>query len=82
LRIATLNGIILEEVPVSAFAEVSGLGSGVAVVPLGWMAPENENLLVAVYNASTDQSALVYVDVNAQKLTPFGSGIFAGFAYP
>jgi hypothetical protein len=82
LRIATLNGIILEEYPVSAFADVSGLGADVAVVPLGWMAPENENLLVAVYSASTDQSALVYVDVNAQKLTPLVKGIFAGFAYP
>jgi hypothetical protein len=36
-----------------------------------------------VYNASTDRSALVYLDVNANKLTPFvSSGLFAGFAYP
>ena len=83
LRIATLNGIILEEFPVSAFAEVSGLGANIVIVPLGWMSPENENLLVAVIGASTDQSALVYVDVNGGKLTPLlANGVFAGFAYP
>jgi hypothetical protein len=83
LRMATLNGNVIAEYPLSTFVQAAGLGEKIGVVPVGWMSPDNENLVVAVFSASTDQSALVYVDVNAGKITPFVSnGTFAGFAYP
>ena len=82
LRVTTPDGVYAAEYSLPAFAGPSGLGGEIAIVPLGWLAPDNENILVAVYSAATEQSALVYVDVNAEKITPFVNGIFAGFAYP
>jgi hypothetical protein len=82
LRVTTPDGAYAAEYSLPAFAGPSGLGGEIAIVPLGWLAPDNENILVAVYSAATEQSALVYVDVNAEKITPFVNGAFAGFAYP
>jgi hypothetical protein len=83
LRVTTPDGAFAAEYPFSAFAEASGLGADIAIVPLGWLAPDNENILVAVYSVSTGRSGLVYVDVNGQRVTPLiADGVFAGFAYP
>jgi hypothetical protein len=52
------------------------------MVPLGWMMPDDEVLLVAVYEAGADQSSLVTVNVNLDSINPLLNGVFAGFAYP
>jgi hypothetical protein len=83
LRVTTPDSAFAAEYPLSAFAGPSGLGADIAIVPLGWLAPDNENILVAVYSAATGRSALVYVDVNGQQVVPLiADGVFAGFAYP
>jgi hypothetical protein len=85
LRVGTLEGILIGEYPLAAFIDPSGLGEGIVITPLGWMASENYNLVVAAYNASTDRAVLVSVDVNAGKislLSEISVEGFAGFAYP
>jgi len=82
LRTATIDGAIISEFPVSAFAGPSGLGNEIAILPLGWLMPENEVLLVAVYSVSTGRASLVYVKIYEREITPLVSGTFAGFAYP
>lgn len=82
LRFVTTEGAIMAGYPVSAFAGPSGLGEEIAILPLGWLMPDNEVLLVAVYSAATEQAVLVYVDINSQVISPLVNGVFAGFAYP
>jgi hypothetical protein len=85
LRIGTLEKYLIGEYPLSAFIEPSGLGAGIVITPLGWMASENYNLVVAAYNASTERAVLLSVDVNAGKITLLSEVNregFAGFAYP
>jgi hypothetical protein len=46
LRVTTLSGGYAAEYSLQAFAGPSGLGGEIAIVPLGWLAPDNENILV------------------------------------
>jgi hypothetical protein len=82
LRIGTLEGYLIGDYPLSAFSAPSGLGAGITIVPLGWMASENYNVVVAVYNTSLDKAVLVSLDANTGQMTLLGEGAFAGFAYP
>jgi hypothetical protein len=85
LRVGTLERYLIGEYPLTAFIEPSGLGEGIVITPLGWMASENYNLVVAAYNASTERAVLLSVDVNAGKITLLSEVNregFAGFAYP
>lgn len=85
LRIGTLEGNILGEYPLSTFVAASGLGEGIALMPLGWMASENYSVVLAVYNASEDQAVLLSLDANTGQislLSELGEGGFGGFAYP
>jgi hypothetical protein len=85
LRIGTLEGNIIGEYRLSTFVVPSGLGAGIALMPLGWMASENYSMVLAVYNASVDQAVLMSLDANTgqiSRLSELGTGGFAGFAYP
>jgi hypothetical protein len=85
LRIGTLEGNIIGEYRLSTFVVPSGLGAGIALMPLGWMASENYSLVLAVYNASVDRAVLMSLDANTgqiSRLSELGTGGFAGFAYP
>ncbi len=85
LRIGTLEGYQIGEYPLSAFVAPSGLGEGIALMPLGWMASENFNVVLAVYNAAEDRAVLLSLDANTGQITrlsELGEGGFAGFAYP
>jgi len=85
VRIGTLEGYLIGEYPLSAFVTPSGLGEGIALLPLGWMASENYSLVLAVYNASVDRAVLLSLDANNGQislLSELGEGNFAGFAYP
>jgi len=82
LRIGTLEGYIIGEYPLSAFVAPSGLGEDVALVPLGWMASENQTIVLAVYSASEDRAVLLGLDANTGQISMLSEGDFAGFAYP
>ena len=69
----------------SIFNAPSGLGEGIALMPVGWMASENYSVVLAVYNASEDRAVLLSLDANTGQvslLSELGAGGFAGFAYP
>jgi hypothetical protein len=82
LRIGTLEGYLIGDYPLTAFVAPSGLGEGIALTQLGWMAAENYNVVVEVYGPSTGQTVLVSLDANTGQMTRLGEGNFAGFAYP
>jgi hypothetical protein len=85
LRVATLEGYLIGDYPLSTFVAPSGLGQGIALMPLGWMASENYSIVLAVYNASVDRAVLLSLDANTgniSMLSELGEGAVAGFAYP
>lgn len=82
LRIGTIEGYLIGDYPLSTFIAPSGLGEEIVIVPLGWMASENYSLVLAAYNASTDQAVLTSLDANTGQITLLGEGVFAGFVYP
>lgn len=85
LRIGTLTGNVIGEYPLASFVAPSGLGKEIAIMPLGWMALENYNVVLLVYNASLDQAVLLNLDANTGQisfLSEVSDGGFAGFGYP
>lgn len=82
VRIGIVQGSQVFDYPLSAFSAPSGLGGEIGIRPLGWLSPDNEVLLVAVYSVSEDRSVLVTLDVNANRITLLIEGTLAGFAYP
>ena len=82
LRIGTLEGTLIGEYPLFAFVGPAGLGEEIALVPLGWMASENYNIVLAVYSASEDRAVLLGLDANTGQISMLSEGDFAGFAYP
>lgn len=59
----------------SAFVAPTGLGEEIALLPLGWMASENDSLVLAV---------LLSLDANTEQISllrQVSEGGFAGFVY-
>lgn len=82
LRFSSIDGTFMADYPLASLAEPAGLNGEIGMVPLGWMAPDDEVLLVAVYEAGSDQTSLVTINVNWNQVSFLLKGVFAGFAYP
>jgi hypothetical protein len=82
LRVGIVQGTQVYDYPLSAFSEPAGLGPEIGIRPLGWLSPNDELLLVAVYSVSEERSVLVYLDVNANQISLLTEGTLVGFAYP
>jgi putative hemolysin len=81
VRIGTMDGNILAEYPHINFAKTSELGVDTSISLLGWLS--DETLLVGVdQHGKEGEEAIVAVNVNANEVTLFARGEFAGFAYP
>ena len=81
VRIGTLDGNILAEYPHVNFAKTSELGIETSIRLLGWLS--DEILLVGVdQHGKEGDEVIVAVNVNANEVTLFARGEFAGFAYP
>jgi hypothetical protein len=81
VRIGTADGNVLAEYPHVNFAKTSGLGMETYISLRGWLS--DEVLLVDVSQSGKEsESMIVAVNVNANEVTLFARGEFAGFAYP
>jgi len=81
VRIGTMDGNILVEYPHVNFAKTSELGMDIYITPLGWLS--DETLLVGVQQYGKEgASVILALNVNANEITLFAHGEFAGFAYP
>ncbi|NTU56079.1 MAG: DUF333 domain-containing protein [Anaerolineales bacterium] len=80
-RIGTIDGNIIAEYPHVNFAKTSELGMETSIKLLGWLS--DEVLLVSVSQLGKEgEAVIVAVNVNANQVTFFARGEFAGFAYP
>jgi len=81
VRIGTMDGNILREYPHVNFAKTSELGMETYISLLGWLS--DETLLVSVdEHGKEGEEVIVAVNVNANEVTFFARGDFAGFGYP
>jgi hypothetical protein len=81
VRIGTMDGNILAEYPHVNFAKTSELGMDTSISLLGWLS--DETLLVGVQQYGKEvASVILALNVNANEITFFARGEFAGFAYP
>ncbi|MBN2388475.1 MAG: hypothetical protein JXB85_15770 [Anaerolineales bacterium] len=82
LRVGSLEGGLIADYSLAAFVEPAGLGAEIAIIPLGWLMPDNETLLVAVSSVVAERVVLVYVDVHAGTISLLREALFLGFSYP
>lgn len=79
VRIADQHGVVLADIPDSAFASVAADPTALWVVPVGWL--DGETLLVQV-GGDLSNSPLVKVRFDGTGLTYLASGKFLDFLYP
>ena len=81
VRIATTDGNIIAEYSHANLAKTSELSMDTSIELLGWLS--DEILLIEMTQHGKDgNSVIVAVNVNANEVTLFARGEFAGFAYP
>lgn len=81
LRIGTTDGTIIAQFADAAFSEISGLGSDVRSVPLGWL--DEQTVLVQAYIPSKDGPGVILrLDVLTGEMAVYAEGLFVNFAYP
>jgi hypothetical protein len=81
VRIGTMDGNVIAEYLHVNFAKTSELGMETSIRLLGWLS--DEVLLVGVSQLGKEGDAvIVAVNVNANEITLFARGEFAGFGYP
>lgn len=81
VRVATIDGNIFAEYPHVNFIKTSELSMDSSVNLLGWL--NDETLLVGVNQYGKEgASVILALNVNANEITRFARGEFAGFAYP
>ena len=81
VRIGTMEGKILAEYPHVNFAKTSELEMESSIELLGWLS--DETLLVCVSQLGKEGGVVILaLNVNANEITLFARGEFAGFAYP
>lgn len=80
IRIGTLDGIVITDIPDSALISVSGFSEIGWVVPIGWLDPQT--LALAVRSNSWESACLISVKFDGSGLTYLAPGAFIGFLYP
>jgi hypothetical protein len=80
IRIATLDGNVLAEIPDTALLSISGLAEIDWVVPLGWL--DLQTLALEVRGINWDNATIVSIKYDGSDLNFIADGSFLGFLYP
>jgi hypothetical protein len=80
IRIATVDGNILTEIPDSSLINISGFQDIGWVVPLGWL--DEQTLALEVRGFSSAGACILSVKFDGSGLTFIAPGSFVGFLYP
>lgn len=81
VRIGTMDGNVIATYLHVNFAKTSELGMETSIKLLGWLS--DEVLLVSVSQLGKEgETVIMAVNINANEVTLFARGEFAGFAYP
>ncbi len=79
VRIARTDGILVKDLPMDSFRDVSGLGAVQWAGPVGWL--DDASLVVQVRGEQWDQAALLLVSVLDGNVSYLATGEFVGFLY-
>jgi hypothetical protein len=80
IRIASVNGSILAEIPDTSLADISGFSEIGWITPIGWL--DTQTLAINVLNSSGDDSSVLTVKIDGTSLSYLAPGSFVGFLYP
>lgn len=80
IRIATLDGNILAEIPDTSLVDTSGFSQISWLLPLGWL--DAQTLALQVRGESWENACIVSIKYDGSDPTFITSGAFLGFLYP
>jgi hypothetical protein len=80
IRIATLEGNILTEIPDTSLIDISRLSEIGWVLPIGWL--DTQTLALEVRGINWENASILSVKYDGTGLTFLASGSFIGFLYP
>lgn len=80
IRIASVNGSILAEIPDTSLAGVSGFDEIGWITPTGWL--DTQTLVIEVLNSSGNDSSMLTIKSDGTSLSYLAPGSFIGFLYP
>ncbi len=80
IRVASVDGNIVTELPDTGLLAVSGFSQIGWVVPIGWL--DTQTLALEVRGSSWEDVSLLSVKFDGSNLTYLASGPFIGFLYP
>jgi hypothetical protein len=80
IRIASIDGTLISEIPDASLAEVSGIPEVGWVVPVGWL--DTQTLALEVSDSTGDHASIVTVKFDGTGLALLTPGKFVGFLYP
>ena len=80
IRIATLDGNILTEVPDTSLINISGFPEIGWVIPIGWLDPQT--LVLEVRASNWDTACIMSIKFDGSNLTFIAPGSLVGFLYP
>ena len=80
IRIASVNGTIITEIPDSSLLNAAGFSGIGSAIPVGWL--DTQTLVLEVKDMSGTQSIILKVNLDGTGLASLASGSFLGFLYP
>ena len=80
IRVATLDGNIIAEIPDTSLLTASGFSEIDWVIPLGWL--DTQTLALEIRGISWENAAILSVRYDGSNPTFIASGSFLGFLYP
>ncbi len=80
VRIASVDGTILTEIPDTSLAAVTGFSQVGAAIPIGWL--DTQTLVVEAKDSNSNAVTILKVNADGTGLSVLVTGSFIGFLYP
>ncbi len=80
IRIASVDGNVITEIPDTSLLGVSGFPEVSWLIPIGWLDPQT--LVLEVQGSSIEDVCILTVKFDGSGLTYLAPGSFVGFLYP
>jgi hypothetical protein len=80
IRIGSVDGNILADIPDTALLSISGFSDIGRVIPVGWL--DSQTLALEVKDINTNSASILTVHLDGLGITLLASGSFVGFLYP
>ncbi len=80
VRIASVDGLVITDIPDISLLNISGFSEVSWLVPIGWLDPQT--LALEVQGSSIENASILIVKFDGSDLAYLAPGSFIGFLYP